>query len=348
MHYWYFIILKYHKQIILYLKNIILKKSTLFLSTSIILFFIIILVISPKLCVEACFNGLSVWATSLLPALLPFFIFTKLLSELGVVNKASNIFSPITKKLYNTNGISGYIYLMSILSGYPVGAKLTKEMFEDGHIDLGQAHRIMAFTSTSGPLFILGTVAIGMFNNPKIGYVVLISHFVGAMLNGLIYRNYMIKTPKNEVYSLQLKNQSNNMLEETMYSSIKSILIVGGYVSVFFMIISVLNHYNVLYPINYLICKILPFTNINTVSAITNGFIELTKGCLDLSGLNLPNKVVAPIISGLVSFGGISIFLQASTFLKSININLKFYFAQKITHCFISVILAIIFSSFMF
>lgn len=324
-----------------------MKKSTLILITSTILFFIIILVISPKLCIEACFNGLNVWATSLLPALLPFFIFTKLLSELGVINTMSSVFSPITKKLYNTSGISGYIYLMSILSGYPVGAKLTCDLYCNKQIDYGQAHRIIAFTSTSGPLFILGTVAIGMFNNPKIGYVIIISHFIGALLNGLIYRKYLTKKPLVGVEKLNTVSANKNLLEETMYSSIKSILIVGGYVSLFFMVITVLNNYNILSPINYLICKIIPNVNPSVVSAITNGIIELTKGCLDLSTLNLSSNIAAPILTGLISFGGISIFLQASTFLKNININLKYYFLQKITHTIISVLLCLILSSFM-
>lgn len=259
----------------------------------------------------------------------------------------SGVFSPITKKLYNTSGISGYIYLMSILSGYPVGAKLTCDLYNNHQIDYGQAHRIIAFTSTSGPLFILGTVAIGMFGNPQIGYVIIIAHFLGALLNGLIYRKYLTKTKTNGIEKLNVNTPNKNILEETMYSSIKSILIVGGYVSLFFMIITVLNHYHILNPINYLICKILPSINPSVVSAITNGVIELTKGCLDLSTLNLSPKLVAPILTGLVSFGGISIFLQASTFLNSININLKYYFLQKITHTLISVLLSIVLCSFM-
>ena len=325
-----------------------MKKSTLILSTCLILFFIAILVISPKLCIEACYSGLNVWATNLLPALLPFFIFTRLLSEMGVVNSCSRVFAPVTKKLYNTSGISGYIYSMSILSGYPVGAKLTSDLYNDKKIDYGQAHRIIAFTSTSGPLFVLGTVAIGMFSNIKIGYVVLISHFVGAIINGLLYRNYMTKIPTSKVEKLDMPLTKTNLLEDTMYGSIKSIMIVGGYVSLFFMIITVLNHYNILSPINIVICKVLPFLNPQIVGAITNGIIELTKGCLDLSTLNLAPKTAAIILSGLVSFGGISIFLQASTFLKSININLKYYFLQKITHALISVLLAIGISAIMF
>lgn len=236
---------------------------------------------------------------------------------------------------------------MSILSGYPVGAKITCDLYNNKQIDSAQAHRIVAFTSTSGPLFILGTVAIGMFNNLMLGYVVAISHFLGALINGLIYRNYLVIKKSTKIETLNF-NKKNNVLEEAMFGSIKSILIVGGYVGLFFMIITVLNHYNILFLPNFLICKIFPMFNPEIVGAITNGIIELTRGCLDLGALNLSPKLSAPILSGLISFGGISIFLQAATFLKGININLKFYFLQKITHCVLSVVLSIMLCCILF
>ena len=37
-----------------------------------------------------------------------------------------------------------------------------------------------------------------------------------------------------------------------------------------------------------------------------------------------------------IGFGGISVFLQAVTFLKDAKVNLKFYFFQKITHGILS------------
>jgi hypothetical protein len=100
-----------------------------------------------------------------------------------------------------------------------------------------------------------------------------------------------------------------------------------------------------LYGLNAVLCKIIPNLHISTINAITNGVIELTKGCLDLSALNLPLNIVTPILSGLISFGGISIFLQAATFLKDAGINLKFYFKQKITHSIISVFISILLCS---
>lgn len=320
---------------------IYLKKHT-FLLSILILFIIICLVALPEIAIKASLTGINVWATNILPALFPFFFFTKLLGELGFINKISHYIAPITTKLYNTSGISGYVYLMSILSGYPVGAKLTSDLYENNIIDLGQAHRIVSFTSTSGPLFILGTVAIGMFKNKTMGIIMLIAHFVGALINGLIYRNYMVNKTQAKTLSAHNANTTNNLLETCMINSIKSICIVGGYICLFFIIITIFNHFNILYPILLICGKLAPKLSPITITSVFNGIIELTRGCLDVSTLNLTPTISTIIVSGLISFGGISINLQTLTFLKRMNINLKFYFLQKTTHTIITILISAI------
>ena len=318
------------------------KKNTIFLSI-VVLTFIILFVSSPAKNLEACMNGLLVWATSIAPALFPFLIFTKLLSELNFIETLSKYLSPITRKLYHTPGISAYIYTMSILSGYPVGAKLTADFYEKGLISYGQACRITTFTSTSGPLFIVGTVGIGMLHSGRMGIIILLSHFIGAILNGLIYRNYMYdKVSISSTIDTQ-STTNKNLLEDIMFSSIKSILIIGGYVAIFFVIITMLNNAHILYPIEYFISKIFSLLHIPTqiVSPMINGIIEVTKGCLDVSTISIPPITKCAICTFLISFGGISIHMQALTFIKRFHIKTSFYILQKVTHAILSTIISI-------
>ncbi len=311
----------------------------------IVVLLIILFILNPSNNLESCLNGLIVWATSVAPALFPFLIFTKILSELNFIEHVSKYLSPITKKLYNTPGISAYIYTMSVLSGYPVGAKLTADFYEKGLLTEGQAIRITTFTSTSGPLFIIGTVGIGMFNNKMIGLIILISHFIGALLNGLLYRKYKYeKVFISSSIDFSVK-QNKNMLEEIMVSSIKSVLIVGGYVAIFFVIITMLNNFNFLFPIKYIIEFVFNILNIpsNITSPLINGIIEVTKGCLDLSKTtNISSTLKSVFATFLISFGGFSIHLQALTFIKRFNIKINFYLFQKLTHALISSTFAII------
>jgi len=313
------------------LKN---KKTAL---SILIMLIIILLIIDPKRNINACFDGLSLWSTAILPTLLPFFFLTGILSSLGFLQKVGKLLSPITTTLFKTDGISGYVYILSIISGYPVGAKTTADLYENGTITKEQAFKITTFTSTSGPLFIIGTVGANMYGSAKLGYLILISHILGAFLNGLLYRNKFLTTTYQKIITFNNKNP----LEDTMYNAIKSVLIVGGYVAIFYMIISMLNNFNILYPFSKFLSLITPLSQLEC-GALINGFIEVTRGCVDLSQINIPQFRLLVFSTGLISFGGVSIFLQALTFLKRFDISTKFYLTTKITQTILSVLIALI------
>ncbi len=319
-----------------------IKKNNKSLILSIIICLIIVLfVLRPAENINACYQGLSVWARSLVPALLPFFFLTRVLSNLGTVHKVGNWLSPITKKLYNAPGISGYVFAMSIISGYPVGAKLTADLYEQGKISRGQAERITTFTCTSGPLFIIGTVGATMFGSTQLGLLVLICHILGALINGILYRKHNVDCAVD--YNIVTMQHDENALENAMYSSITSVMIVGGYVTLFFMIISMLNYYNVFTPLAQLISHIIPLPHTyDTTIAICNGMVEMTRGCLDLSTIGLSTPCLLLILTGIISFGGISIHMQALTFLKRFNMSTKFYIKQKCTQTLISIVIALL------
>ena len=311
------------------------NKNTLF--SLIIIALIILLIIDPQNNITACLNGIKLWSTAILPSLLPFFFFTSILSNLGVVQKLGQLLTPITQRVFKTDGIGGYIYAMSVISGYPVGAKITAELYENGAISRGQACKIATFTSTSGPLFIIGAVGVGMFGSSTLGYLILACHIIGAFLNGIIYRN----TFKSNYIGNTVVFFKTHKLEDQMYISIKSVLIVGGYVAIFYMVISMISNYNILYPISKLI-SLISNCKLSTINTILNGVIEVTRGCNDLSNLVLTSKQALVLCTGLISFGGISIITQAYTFLNKFKMPLGFYILSKITQTILSIIVALI------
>lgn len=320
--------------------NVKLKKANLFniLYVTMLLVGIVILVILPQISIDAFYMGIRIWATKVLPALLPFFILTKLLSYTSAIKKFGKAFSPITRKFYGVGGIAGYIYLMSIISGYPVGAKLNSDMYKENIISSKQAQTITSFTSTSGPLFIIGTVAIGMYNNCAIGIIILISHMLGAIINGFLYRN------RENISTLDhIKAPTNNILNESMTSSILSIMIVGGFIALFYMFLQIILQLNTLAPLfNFLQIFGIP-KSIST--SIFAGIIEVTSGCLYLGQTALSEKMLAIISTFLISFGGLSIHAQAFTFLKDIHMSYKKFLIIKVTQSIISTIIAIILST---
>lgn len=292
------------------------------------------IVINPEVYITSCLNGIMVWATVVLPALLPFMFFTKTLTELGVADILASKFK-LFPKIFKVPSLAIYVFILSILSGYPVGAKIVADLYESGAISKEEAYKITTFTSNSGPMFILGSVGIGMLASRKLGIIILISHILGALINGLIYRNH--KENSTEI-NKKIIEKNNLSIGDLMWNTVHSVLIIGGFIALFFVIIEIINNLNIFSPISNLFSKIFN-CDANIFTAIFNGIFEITRGCLNISKLGLSELVSGTLCTFIISFGGLATAMQALVFLKKFDMRFSFFIKQKITHAiFASVI----------
>ena len=334
------------------MKKLLIKNANTInlLMTLLIIFFLVNMIISPSKFISQSLNGISAWAFNVLPSILPFMFFTRLLSSLGQVQRFTKPFGRFSRKLYNCPPISIYAFLMAILSGYPVGSKMIADLYEQRSITQDDAFRMSSFCSTSGPMFIIGAVGIGMFKNVLIGYLLFISHFIGAFLNGFLYRNMTVTNSKIKIFNRknstkESKNTQNEValsgndnlttsntstkidINDVVLSSTLSILSVGCIITIFFVIIECFAP----------IFNLLP----DSIAFFLEGSIEITKGCIDLSTLtNL--KLAFVLCSFVISFGGLSTVLQSITLLKKVDMPIRLFVLQKFTHAIISLLVALL------
>ena len=102
--------------------------------------------------------GLKLWANNVVPSLFPFFIATNLLSHTNIINFISKKCNCIMSPLFNVPGESAYAFILGLISGYPVGAKIVTDLRNRNLCSKDEGERMLAFTNNSGPLFIIGTV----------------------------------------------------------------------------------------------------------------------------------------------------------------------------------------------
>ena len=292
---------------------------------------IVMIVIKPEIYINSTKNGLIIFTASVLPALFPFFFFSTVLTKIGAPFELAKLFNKPFKRMYNTNGISSYVFFMSIICGYPVGAKLIHELHSSGLIDVRQAEKTASFCSTSGPLFILGTLGITILNNKNLSLIILACHYLSAFLNGFIYRG---KTKiDSEFISLPLDKE--DVLATSISNSTLSMLNLCGYIVIFNLIIDLILNSGVL--------SVLPQTvPASTFKALLCGIIEMTRGCILLNEVAIPNFLKCGLICFVISFGGIGILFQSMSFLGKCGIKTGKVLLQKFTQSLISFILGII------
>lgn len=309
----------------------------------IVLALMLALVIFPDRYIASVSYGLQLFAVTVLPALFPFFFFSKILTSMDIASTLEKPLKRPMRFLFNAPPVGGYILVLSLLSGYPIGAKLVSDCYKMGIITEAQAKNISAFTSTSGPLFIVGSVGASMMGNKTAGFVILLSHYLSALVNGLIF---VKRDGGGKELSVPPKfTGDENLLGDSITSGILSVAIVGGYIAIFSMLADVLYDFKIL-PF---FSGILTFLKVpsSLADGIVTGLIEITRGCQMLSKSRISLRAVAPAVAALVSFGGLSVTLQSLTFLSQCKIKPLFYLrcklSQGIITFFAATVLSVIF-----
>ncbi|MDR7856372.1 sporulation integral membrane protein YlbJ [Tissierella sp.] len=321
------------------------------------LFIIVVLIgilSNPMLSLNSATSGLSLWFNIVIPSLLPFFIISELLIDLGFVNLIGRLLHPIMKPLFNVPGEGAFPLAMSILSGYPVGSKITSRLREKNLITKEEGTRLICFTSTSGPLFMLGAVSIGMLKDPSLAPMIIIPHYLSILILGFIFRFYKPnKTRKNHTLKNHTKNNIfeemqdffstwirtnkslGSMITKSVKESMDTILLIGGLLIFYSVLIEVLLNFSFINSI--LIHLINRFSlNINIIKGLISGFFEVTTGCknIALTNINLISKIL--IINFLIGWGGVSVHSQAISFINNTDINSKLYIISKFFHGILS------------
>lgn len=329
-----------------------LKKQIL---PTVFLLFTVYLIIFSRQNLTATKNGLLLWANSVVPSLLPFFIATELLSHTNIIKKIGDFLNPIMKPIFNVPGIGGYALIMGIISGYPVGAKIVTRFRKEGLCTKAEAERLLAFTNNSGPLFILGTVGISMFGNSQIGFLLLTTHILSCIIVGIVFRFWKKDDLEKMSFTKNTltKNSSTvsfsnlgEILANSITNSVKTIVMIGGFVVLFSVIISILNNSGFLAIITLFLTPLFKIIGLNTnlITPLLSGILELTNG-LNLI-CQIPQKSISILIifsSFLLGFGGFSVLLQVLSITSKSDISIKPYFLGKFLQGTIACILTYIF-----
>ncbi len=297
------------------------------------------LILYPEVSLKSAYNGLMAWFNVVLPSLFPFFIISELLIEIGFVNMLGNVLRPIIGPLFKVSGESAFPFAMSIISGYPVGAKITSSLREKKIISKTIGERTLSFSSTSGPLFMLGAVSIGILGNGKIAPLIMYPHYLGAITVGLAFNFYKSKEKPNHsnnknnasiiLYTLNKNYSIGSVLSKAMLKSINTILLVGGFI-IFYSVLTELIFISDIFNrfLNYIPLSI----NIELLKGVIAGLLEVTTGIQRIASLNIELTYKLMIINFLIGWSGFSIHSQALSFISKTDMDSKLYIFSKLLH----------------
>ena len=261
-----------------------------------------IFISAPTKYMQSFFDGLTVWAYNVLPALFPFTVLTTIALKIKPKSKRS-----FTKAFF---GIScDNTFFTGLMCGYPIGAKA----IADSNADLATATRMCAFCSSAGPIFMIATVGAKLLQNTAATLILIVAHVLSVVANGLVYRR--------KGNAQLLENETNFKPEDfgnTITNSALSIISVGGLIALFYMLSDMIKSF-------------LPSSiSDSLVVSFAIGLLEMTNGVFGVC--KQTDVATATVLcSTLLALGGMCVFFQCYAFLGKKNIKALDVIKMKLT-----------------
>ena len=254
--------------------------------------FNLFLFLFPKEILNSSRDAIILWANNILPALLPFLIGTNILIKTEIIDLISFFCEPIMMRIFKISGSGSFAVISGMICGYPVGAKIIKNLMEENKISRAEAQILISFCNNPGPIFILGTVGINMLNNKKLGYVLMIAIYFAAIINGLIF-SFFIKNKvsvgdkKNNLSRIFFYGKNKNfgiLISQSISEAIFSVLQIGGFVVLFGILCKILELSNIIKTIWLPVSKINFFKELGYKNfyGLIFGLAEITNGAKSL------------------------------------------------------------------
>lgn len=300
---------------------------------------LLLLVLRPQRYAAACAEGIALWAKVVLPALFPFLVLTAWIARSGMIVGLGRKLSPLLRRC-GLPAASAGAFLLSIVSGYPVGSRVVADLQRRGEIGRADAEKLSILCSTSGPMFILGSVGSAMFGGGKAGAVLLSAHLFGVLavaLPVLLFRKRSAaaepspspaaqRSAARAIRAPQARAPSDT-LGETVREAVLSVLCVGGFIALANVALCAAEDLLLLAPPHALaeLC-LRPFGAQACAEGIVYGLIEATRGCAALAAADAAGL---PFAAFAITFGGASILAQQLAFLRPVGVRAGRFIAVK-------------------
>ena len=288
----------------------------------------------PQSSAQGARDGLTLCAGIVIPSLFPFVVLACFLTNSGLGELISRPFSPITRYILKLPSSCGCAVIMSMLGGYPVGAKMISGLLEQKKIDKAQASRMLCFCVNAGPAFLIGTVGLSMLHSTALGVILLVSQILSSLLIGTFLGLFHKVPSKNEAKPTPPMTIPVAFVE-SVCGGASSMFTVSAFIVFLSAVTSLLTASGWM---DFFCQKLSSFADGAIVTPLVYGFLEVTQGCLQ----SAQNDVLTAftLCSVLVSFSSISIICQVTALIKDHHLNLLPFLISRLAHAAITGIIA--------
>ncbi|MBQ8783628.1 MAG: hypothetical protein IJZ57_07655 [Clostridia bacterium] len=267
---------------------------------------IVALVWQAKASVQGARQALELCASTVIPSLLPFMCVSSYILKSDILSFSGKRSKKICRFLFNLPKQAGVIFLMSLVGGYPVGAKLISDSIKSGSLSQNQGKRMLLFCVNPGPAFVVNIVGTAMLGSVEAGVILLVSLCLASFVTGVISRFFGDGKEKTLPFN---KKQEASPLVSSVSESITAIMGVCGWIVVFSALLGVINAA----PLS------------ENAKQWLNMLSEVTGGCR-ISAKQFPLPVTALILG----WSGFSVHAQIMPYISTAKLRYKHFAVARL------------------
>lgn len=278
----------------------------------------ILMLLFSESCKKGAAESLTLFLNVLLPSLFPFMAATGLTVKCGLCQQLGKKLRKPTRRLFGWDGMLAPILVLSLLGGYPVGARAIASLHQSGQIDTAQAKRAAYCCVCAGPGFLLGYVG-SMYGGTATGAILFAAQAVSVLILGIASRMFTGKHSCSDTESAAVPPLPfGDALVEAAQDAARGMVCIGSLVVLFGAFGGILT-------------DIVPQQNVRRY------LLSALEVC---SAVNLLGDRPITYCAFATGFGGICVHFQIFAVLKSLRINKAVFFLVRILQGFLTAILS--------
>ena len=301
-----------------------------------ILELLLFLLIHPAESLACARAGMTLWLNTLIPTLLPFIILTGILTRMDIIQELLSPFERCFRIALGVSSWGGYIFILGMLCGYPLGAKLASDLYVSNRISKKEALYLTTFCNNPSPAFVITYLSKFCLKDTVPAAMIFFSIFFTDLVCMLFFRFVVYKNTFSDcpVPAGSDKETSNitsneNLLDVSIMNGFETIARLGGYILLFSILAGCIRYYH-LFPAFW--------------QYMLLGFTEITTGLSFLAASGLPSVMCISLSVAATASGGLCILAQTRSILHR-DLSLIPYIVSKcisailatgIIYCFLS------------
>lgn len=270
--------------------------------------------------------GLKLCAAIVIPALFPFTAAAIFFEKSGGLQWLGLKLHRFFSACFGISGTGGAVLVLSLLGGYPVGAKLLSSLDASHDISRTEANLLLRFAVNPSPAFCLSFIGESLLGSRQAGLILFCSNLIACLLlTAISGRRNRKNNPCMEQHPRPTTRRSYSLSDAIVISVAEGagvIVSISAWVTLFSCVLALLQ----------------PFFS-EALHAALSPLLEITVGAVAVSQIGIPLFLYAP----LLAFGGLSTLCQVRQAAGALRPGFAFLACNRLLHgavaCVISAVL---------